>query len=80
MKTHIFTDIYTWNKYIYATTYILIYILTKYRAEIVLMTQSFLFHIRNNSFHDRFISLVQNGDFTTTFSIFPSIITNSETY
>ena len=64
------------NVYIYICTYIL----TKYKSEIVFMTGSFLFHIQNNSFHDRVISIVHNEGFTTNISIIPSILNKSEKY
>ena len=53
--------IYTRNMYAkIQDTHMYTHILTKYRARNSFMTKSFIFNIKNKSFHDIVISLVQH--------------------
>ena len=51
--------------------YIKTHIYTRHKTERVFMTKSFIFHIQDKSFHDRFISLVQYQKVLQHMVLFP---------
>ena len=68
------------NKYMPLNINIFNHIYPNAKSEIFFMTRSFLFHTRNNSFHDMVISLVQQRKILQHTLSLTSIPTNSETY
>ena len=61
-------------------THMYTHILTKYRARNSFMTKSFIFNIKNKSFHDIVISLVQHMKVLQRTLYFYFLLTNSENY